>query len=648
MHLCLVGSHGDIHEEDQSSTFDPLAGQENRPGAGLQEGNQEETQNHLDLGSGMEDAGLAGDNQNAQGEDAGLTEEAQDPKPLDANGIEETQDVESEHAKLARWLQEGSSGNNAHGSSSSSSSEEELTPEPTCGCEGISASVVSSFATRPKFSPPDYNNGASIAILSHLPTDDQGLLRLDDLCSREVQRLGSYLGLKTNMARAPLRSHIQEYWLARRNLEAFKREHHVRFCLDARPSVPNDELGVRRFPTLPIQALSPLTVAVRQMVVADLVGPHAWLEWENTGNLCVEGMFSWLWDGITVDGEREEGIGAEMDLESKAFLHHQQERNGESNRGWSWVMYFSLTQQIIRQDLGYWALCASLRSDGNPRMVSYPYYTKHVVDGDSTFFRHLDINVPRYLEFGWGADAIQGSVSLDEESPGSCTEIVPGFHRHIRQWWAGVVREKRETGGDVHSFTSSIWNKDDERKYGSFVPVPCSRGGVRVTRPEIPHGSCKTVFPVGAPAQPGTTIRRRTILPWFMGIKEDGLTLDNPKAGTWSDLVTAHIQQLQPKLTPSGKSTANWPVLGRFPGTQVLRPQDPVAQALVCQLAWTEPAVEDQANRLLGPDRGAAQHLIAQSRLRALRMVKNAFPLFVQKEQLHFKAASYFNQEQFQ
>lgn len=30
------------------------------------------------------------------------------------------------------------------------------------------------------------------------------------------------------------------------------------------------------------------------------------------------------------------------------------------------------------------------------------------MDGDSTFFRHLDINVPRYLKSGWGAHAIQG------------------------------------------------------------------------------------------------------------------------------------------------------------------------------------------------------------------------------------------------
>lgn len=124
-------------------------------------------------------------------------------------------------------------------------------------------------------------------------------------------------------------------------------------------------------------------------MVAELAGPHAWSQWEKDGNLCGDKIFFWLWEGITINAQHESGIEKEIDQECAISLHHQQERNGEANRGWSGVMYFSLLQQVIRQDLGYWALCASLRSDGNPRMVSNPYYTKHVLDGDSTFFAIL-------------------------------------------------------------------------------------------------------------------------------------------------------------------------------------------------------------------------------------------------------------------
>lgn len=90
-------------------------------------------------------------------------------------------------------------------------------------------------------------------------------------------------------------------------------------------------------------------------------------------------------------------------------------------------MYYSLTQQIVRQDLGYWSLCASLRTDGNPRMASYPYYTKHATMGNSTEFRLIDINVPRFLASGDGANAIQGSMSLDNETSDNCTEVLLGF-----------------------------------------------------------------------------------------------------------------------------------------------------------------------------------------------------------------------------
>ena len=479
-------------------------------------------------------------------------------------------------------------------------------------------------------------------ILSQLPVDAQGLLELDQICIHHVQRLGRYLGLKGNGTRDDQRDRIQEYWQARSDVRMFKARESTWFCLDARQPVPNDALGVQQFFALAIEFLHPLTMAIRETVVTELAGPGAWEEWELTGNLCVNGMFSWLWEGITVEGHHEPGVQDLIDMESAVFLHHLRERNGEANRGWSRVMYYSLTQQIIRQDLGYWALCANLCSDGNPRMVSYPYYTKHVVDGDSTFFRHLDINVPRYLELGWGKNAIQGSVSLDDEAPGNCTEIIPGFHHHLKQWWDGVVEEKRDTNGDVHSFTSKVWSVKDEETYGSFQPAPCLRGGVRLTRPEILHGSSKTVLSSVHSLQGGHEIRR-TILPWYMGVKEDGLTLDNPHAGTWAELSAAHIQQLQPKLTPSGKPTSNWPISGRFPGTQVLRPEDPVSQALVCQLAWTDPAVEVRANQILGEDRSPAQRLILRSRQKALQMAKEAFPLCVNREQPAYGAFSYFH-----
>ena len=119
------------------------------------------------------------------------------------------------------------------------------------------------------------------------------------------------------------------------------------------------------------------------------------------------------------------------------YKHHQRELNDRPNFGWLRPMLYSLSQQLVRQDLGYYLLYVALRPDRNPRLVSYPYYTKFAQKGDSTVFRHIDMNIEQFLESGRGANIIQGSVSLDDEGPDTgCTIIVPGMHRRLAEWWS--------------------------------------------------------------------------------------------------------------------------------------------------------------------------------------------------------------------
>lgn len=82
--LCFAGSNGDIHEAEQFFASNPLAEQEHRHGAFLLEGHQLEGENNFNLGSGVEDAGLAGEFQDSGGEDAGLTGGSQDARGEDA------------------------------------------------------------------------------------------------------------------------------------------------------------------------------------------------------------------------------------------------------------------------------------------------------------------------------------------------------------------------------------------------------------------------------------------------------------------------------------------------------------------------------------------------------------------------------------
>lgn len=112
---------------------------------------------------------------------------------------------------------------------------------------------------------------------------------------------------------------------------------------------------------------------------------------------------------------------------------------------------------------------------------------------------------------------------------------------------------------------------------------------------------------------------RRTILPWFVGVQEDGETLDNPESDKWSDLAVGYASQTPVKLTPSGLSNRYGPIPYKFPpATQLLLPA-PVSQALVCKTSWADPAVQVHANLLLGGDRTQVVDDIALQRVKALR-----------------------------
>ena len=96
-------------------------------------------------------------------------------------------------------------------------------------------------------------------------------------------------------------------------------------------------------------------------------------------------------------------------------------------------MYYSLGEQVMRQDPKYFAIYCPLRPDRNTNLVSYPYYAKYAHEGDHTFFRHIDLNIKDLVSSGRGANMIQGTVSLDDEKPDDCTMILPGMHKHIKE-----------------------------------------------------------------------------------------------------------------------------------------------------------------------------------------------------------------------
>lgn len=85
----------------------------------------------------------------------------------------------------------------------------------------------------------------------------------------------------------------------------------------------------------------------------------------------------------------------------------------------------------MRQDPVYYTLYAALRPDKHWRLVSYPYYAKYAKKGDSTYFKHIDLNIPELLANGRGCYQIQGTVSLDNETADNCTRDAPKAPRMV-------------------------------------------------------------------------------------------------------------------------------------------------------------------------------------------------------------------------
>ena len=60
----------------------------------------------------------------------------------------------------------------------------------------------------------------------------------------------------------------------------------------------------------------------------------------------------------------------------------------------------------------YYALTVAARLDSNWKLISVPYYTKDVHNGESTGFAHLDMNVQSFYEQGKAiVPMVQGSRS---------------------------------------------------------------------------------------------------------------------------------------------------------------------------------------------------------------------------------------------
>ncbi len=234
------------------------------------------------------------------------------------------------------------------------------------------------------------------------------------------------------------------------------------------------------------------------------------------------------------------------------------------------------------------------------------------------------------MKTGRGKNIIQGSLSLDDENKDNCTLLVLGFHRRIHEWWARVKQRGKDTSGYTTN-AKNTYPDADQKDFGKLDPVPCKRGAVRITMPEILHGSTPTAKDV-----------RRTIFNWPSGIRADHQTLDMEEAETWNEVAQCHHSMEAPMKSTSGEGFRYGRPLFPFPGVTKLNSTSCVGDALIGGRRWDDIQVQEERNILLGADDESALQRAKEIRERLIQAFFDAFPYMRMNEERAYRDRSYF------
>ena len=404
--------------------------------------------------------------------------------------------------------------------------------------------------------------------------DKEGLLlvstaircRLDRLCHFHLRKLAkSSIGLKNNITGAKIIHRLSLVNRYGRRLQQMRASYPNWFVKERRPPTKVDRLGVYQYSAV---ALPPFQLDCRR-ILERFAGPGSWEIWEKEGTLIIPNVFDFL---------NKPDILQIINQEFAMYQHHSIPKAGRPRQGWCRNMYYSLVQQLIRQDPIWYSLCAALQ--GKSELISHPYIAKDANPGEKTGFLHLDINVNKYSEYlGDTLHLLSSSVSLDNEVTDGCTVVVPGFHHHIHEWFR-MVKARGASADGCTTDCSSIYRKEDQQTWGKPQPVPCPAFSLRITRPDIIHGSTNL-----AP------VRRRTLFAWYRAIGADHETLEGEGSLTWSDLAVCHRDLVIPLEEPSGQHLKHPVPREPFPGAVVLPPVAALGDALLGRRRWTDPMV---------------------------------------------------------
>ena len=175
------------------------------------------------------------------------------------------------------------------------------------------------------------------------------------------------------------------------------------------------------------------------------------------------------------------------------YTQHLREIKGKKNLRQGRTQYYSITQQIIRQDPIYQIAYVVLQPNYVQRLLLNPYYIKYTTTRDLTAFRHLDQNALKMLQ-GLGTSIIQGSLALTPETLDNYTILVPSMHKQFLEQVEDLQNTRLELLKTRHVIDinqQNLSNTNLYKHYASQKKVPCQARQVQILEPRLAYRSIR-------------------------------------------------------------------------------------------------------------------------------------------------------------
>ena len=283
-----------------------------------------------------------------------------------------------------------------------------------CGCVSTCHTVIPMIPMEHKL----LEDHAALEILAAAHQLD-GADALTGFCHAHLRRLVATIGLKNSFlgsSSESLAGRARACFKHRSQLSEIRYRHCNWFVKECQNNDIRGRLGGAKYKAVPMPSFD---IDPEEIFKRFASRQHR-EDFQRDGTVNVKGVLSYLWDAADIS----DMIDAEFDL----YLHcYHADGNHGKRLGWARNMWYSLIQQIVRQDPIYYCLMVASRPDRNWKLISYPYYPKDTETEESTGFTHLNLNLHNFIKTGKGGNIVQGALALTDETDRNCTVLVRGF-----------------------------------------------------------------------------------------------------------------------------------------------------------------------------------------------------------------------------